>query len=159
MKLLSFSGARSHAALYALLDWTLVTLMVAFISSPALAQVDNCWSNPTDTPASGGFVCVKLSEALLLNLRGAPEEDVEHAMGVPGRVSPAGRLQFISSYNNDSGAGSGQVAFSFGPDQRVVDIDATVSGGPSNPIIVFIWTADGASCSDFPGSSSRRCDQ
>jgi hypothetical protein len=141
------------------LSWCLAALLTAAPGLPAAAQSNSCWSNPSNTPASGGFVCVKLTEALLLGLRDARAEDVEQAMGVPGRLSIAGRLHFISNYDNEAGFGSGEAAFSFGPDGRVVDIDATVSGGPTSPIILFVWTADGASCSDFQGSSSPRCDQ
>jgi hypothetical protein len=111
-----------------------------------------------NTPLNDGFICTKLTDVLLRNLQGASVQDVEKAMGLRGRLSVAGRLHFISNYNREQGAGSGEVAFSFGPDGRAVDIDATVNGGPTSATMLFVWTADGTNCSDFPGSLSR-CDQ
>jgi hypothetical protein len=138
--------------------WLALPIAIAVVT-PAYAGSESCWSSLSDTPASAGFVCIKLTEQLLRSLRNALLQDVERAMGVPGRVGSAGRLHFISNYSEEGGSGSGEVAFSFGPDGQVVDIDATVSAGPATSQIVFVWTADGARCSDFPGSNWSRCDQ
>ena len=138
--------------------WCLAALLSVTPAFSASAQDSSCWTNPVDTPVSAGFICIKLTEPLLMSLRNASVADVEQAMGVPGRVGITGRLHFLSNYNDEHGAGSGEVAVSFGPDDRVVDIDATVEGGDGGAIIVFVWTADGANCSDF-SDSAQRCDQ
>jgi hypothetical protein len=138
--------------------WWLALVLSLAPAISASAQSSSCWSNPVDTPANAGFVCIKLTEPLLMSLRNASFEDVVQAMGVPGRLGTTGRLHFLSNYDNEQGAGSGEVAVSFGPDNRVVDIDATVEGGDGGAVILFVWTADGANCSDFP-DSSQRCDQ
>jgi hypothetical protein len=147
-----FRGRRRLAA------WWLASVLTVAPAFSAAAQDSSCWTNPVDTPASAGFICIKLTEPLLLSLRNASFEDVEQAMGVPGRLGITGRLHFLSNYDNEQGAGSGELAVSFGPDNTVVDIDATVEGGNGGAVIVFTWTADGSYCSDFP-DSSQRCDQ
>jgi hypothetical protein len=135
--------------------WWVVALLV--LVSPTRVSAQSCWGGSNDMQPSGGFVCVELTQTLLLKLRAASGRDVVRAMGAPGRLSKASRLHFLSNYNNGE-AGSGEVAFSFGPDRKVVIIDAVINGGTTGPIKLFVWTADGANCSDFPGSASR-CDK
>jgi hypothetical protein len=130
-----------------------LVLAAVTVSIPAYAG-GSCWSNPIDTPVNAGFVCVELTEPLLQSVRSASLQDVEQAMGSVGRFGQTGRLHYISNYANE-GPGSGEVAFSFGSDGRVVAIEATVNGGSTDPIILFDWTQDGNNCSDFPDSESR----
>lgn len=105
-----------------------------------------------DNPSRPDISCVRLTERLLLSLRGASRAEVEKTMNAPGVMRSEGTLHYLSMATTYDGFVN--VTFKNG---RAVIVEGLVSL-PTDPNghIDFLWNGERAFlCSDFPGSRNQ----
>ncbi|WP_428532937.1 hypothetical protein [Rhodopila sp.] len=135
----------------------------------AAARADNaaCWGDES----RGDITCAKITEPLLLSLRGQTIDAVRKAFAAPGRDIEKG-LHFLSNYSRGEKTGSGDVNVAF-EDGRATTIQASVDSPSKVGEFEFIWTAYAAPtlgseidhttknfrrapfCSDFSGQPAK----
>ena len=99
------------------------------------------------------LTCVPLSGTLLMSLRFAPRADVLKVLHSSGENMSGGGLHFRSLGSN--GGGSGDLLITFGANDRVSGIVATVDQGAGGATQMFNFSAlRGRACGDLAGVPS-----
>jgi hypothetical protein len=145
-----YAGANYRARLVRLagLLWIGCTL-------PGHANNAACWGMGKDDQGRPDISCVRLTESLLLGLRGASRTEVEKAMDAPGIARSDGRLHYLS--NAATYSGDLDVTFTNG---RAVIVHGLVQPTDAGRNLEFLWNGeDMFLCSDLPGSQNKRCNQ
>jgi hypothetical protein len=145
------------------------TTLAALLCFAGVAHADNaaCWGDDS----RGDITCNKITEQLLLSLRGQTIEAMRKAFKAPGRSVENG-LHFLSSYSRGEKTGSGDVNFTF-EDGRATAVSASVDSPDKAGQFEFIWNAYAAPalgneidratkdfrralfCSDFSGRPAK----
>jgi hypothetical protein len=124
------------------------------VSLPGHANNAACWGMDKDDPSRPDISCTKLTERLLLSLRGASRAEVEKTMNAPGITRGDGRLHYLS--NATTYSGDVDVTFKNG---RAIIVYGVVQPTDTSKNLEFIWNGEDTSlCSDVPGSRNR-CDR
>ena len=148
---------------------TYVAAIAALLRLAGVAHADNaaCWGDESRED----ITCVKVTEDLLLSLRGQTIGAVRKAMKAPGRGIENG-LHFLSNYSRGEKTGSGDVNVFF-EDGRATVVNASVDSSGKPGQFEFIWNAYAAPplgdefdrstkefgrkpfCSDFSGKPTK----
>jgi hypothetical protein len=146
-----------------------ITTLAALLCFTGVAYADNaaCWGDDSRVD----ITCVKITEQLLLSLRGQTIEPVRKALKAPGRSVESG-LHFLSNYSRGEKTGSGDVNVTF-EDGRATAVNASVDSPGKAGRFEFIWNAYAAPalgndidratrdfrrapfCSDFSGKPTK----
>jgi hypothetical protein len=147
-----------------------ITTLAALLCFAGVAHADHaaCWGNDS----RGDITCIKITEQLLLSLRGQTIEAVRNALKAPGRSVDETGLHFLSNYSRGEKAGSGDVHVTF-EDGRATAVNASVDSPGKAGQFEFIWNAYAVPalgsdidrttrdfrrtpfCSDFSGKPSK----
>ena len=147
----------------------LITTIAALFLSAGAARADNaaCWGDESRED----ITCSKITEPLLLSLRGQTIEAVRKAFEARGRDIEKG-LHFLSNYSRGEKTGSGDVNVTF-EDERATVVNASVDSPNKTGEFEFIWNAYAAPalgseidrstkdfrrspfCSDFSGQPAK----
>jgi hypothetical protein len=134
--------------------WTrLATLLciACAVSLPGHANNAACWGMDKDDPSRPDISCTRLTERLLLSLRGAGRAEVEKTMNAPGITRADGRLHYLSNATNYSG--DVDITFKNG---RVIIVHGLVQPTDTSKNLELIWNGeDTFLCSDFPESRNQ----
>jgi len=112
------------------------TVLFCALSLSGVAHADNtaCWGDDSRKDIS----CARITEKLLLSLRGQTEAAIRKAMNAPGR-SIENVLHFLSNYSRGEKSGSGDVNVTF-EDGRATSIWAATDI-PAKGHQFLIWSA------------------
>ena len=115
----------------------LITTIAALILFAGAARADNaaCWGDES----RGDITCSKITEPLLLGLRGQTIDAVRKALKARGRDIEKG-LHYLSNYSRGEKAGSGDVNVAF-EDGRATIVNASVDSPSKTGEFEFIWNA------------------
>ena len=111
-----------------------IAALFCFITA---AHADNaaCWGDESRKD----ITCAKITEYLLLSLRGQTIEGVRKAVKAPGRKIESG-LHFLSNYSRGEKTGSESINITF-EDDRVNVVSASVDSSNNPGQFNFIWNA------------------
>lgn len=122
-------------------------------SLPGHANNAACMGMDEDNPSRPDISCIRLTERLLLSLRGASRAEVEKTMNAPGVMRVEGTLHYLSMATTYDGFVN--VTFKNG---RAVVVQGLVNPTDTSKHLEFLWNGENAFlCSDFPGSRNQ-CD-
>ena len=102
----------------------------------SMANNDACWGDNSRDDIS----CMRLTEPLLLSLRGKSKEQVQKAMDAPGVERQTNSLHFLSNYNSGSESGSGDLNVTFEGEHATI-INAMIDANGNVGQNQFIWNA------------------
>jgi len=114
-----------------------VLVCCLFFGFHANANNAACWGEQDD-PTRPDISCSRITEKLLLSLRGQSEAVVRKTMEAPGRGIENG-LHFLSNYSRGKWSGSGDVNVWF-ENERAASISASVDL-PKSANQYFTWSA------------------
>jgi hypothetical protein len=111
---------------------------IAGTLAPHRSVADNnaCWGDNSRHDIS----CARLTESLLLSLRGESRQQVQKAMNAPGVERQKHWLHFLSNYLKGDGSGSGYLNVRF-EDGRATIINAMIDTDGNVGQNEFIWNA------------------
>jgi hypothetical protein len=134
--------------------WTYFTALLCIacaVSLPGHANNASCWGMVKDDPSRPDISCTRLTERMLLSLRGASRTEVEKSMNAPGIARADGRLHYLS--NAPTYSGDVDVTFKNG---RATIVHGLVQPTDTSKNLEFLWNGeDTFLCSDFPGSRNE----
>jgi hypothetical protein len=134
------------------LRWThFAALLCVACAVPLPGHANNAACMGMDNPSRPDISCTRLTERLLLSLRGASRAEVEKTMNAPGVMRVEGTLHYIGWATTYSGFLN--VTFKNG---RAIVVEGLVQPTNTSKDLNFLWNGEHAVlCSDFPGSRNQ----
>ena len=126
-------------------------LFVCAQSDRSIANNAACWGDDSRKDIS----CARLTQPLVLSLRGKTREQVQKEMDAPGEEKESGWLHFLSNYGSGSGSGAGYLNVKFEDGQATI-IDALIDASGGSGDMHIIWNAYAAPSLPKPFDRSTR---